>query len=266
MKNQKSKPETIQTIILCGGKGTRLREETEFKPKPMVEIGGLPILVHIMKIYAHYGFKNFILPLGYKADMIKEYFLERKYYESDFSLNTGSLNSVKFHSNNKPQENYNIIFSETGLETPHGERVMMVEKYIKGKTFMLTYGDGVSDVDINEVLRFHRAKHAIVTLTGVHPISRWGLVNADSDGIVTQFAQKPLLFDYTNGGFMVMEREFFKYLKKGDFIEDAIMRMIPEKKVALYQHEGFWYGMDTYRDVEVLNEMWQKNPKWKIWK
>ncbi len=244
-----------------------MREETEFKPKPMVEIGGLPILAHIMKIYSHFGFNDFILPLGYKGEMIKEYFLRKKYFNSDFAFNTMGTDVVEFYDREELQnDNFNIIFSETGLETPHGERLMKVKKYIKGDTFMVTYGDGVADIDIKALLEFHRKKKAVITITGVHPNSRWGLVNADKTGTVTSFAQKPLLFDYVNGGFMVVQKEFFNYLKQGDFIEDAFARVIPKKKVALYKHEGFWYGMDTYRDYEILNDLWVKNPKWKVWK
>lgn len=256
----------IPTIILCGGMGTRLKEETEFKPKPMVEIGGKPILWHIMKIYAHYGFRDFVLALGYKGDYIRDYFLKQKYYEADFSFNTGGVRNINFLSNGQlEKENFNIIFAETGLETPHGERVLMLEKYIKGDLFMVTYGDGVADIDIDKLIAFHKEKGKIATITGVHPTSKWGLINADENDLITTLDQKPMLYDYVNGGFMVFDKKFFRFLNEGDMIEDALLRLIPQKELAMYKHQGFWYGMDTYRDFLVLNELWGKDPKWKIW-
>jgi len=256
----------IPTIILCGGMGTRLKEETEFKPKPMVEIGGRPILWHIMKIYAHYGHRDFILALGYKGDNIKDYFLKQKYYEADFFLNTGEEKDISILKNGAlEKENFNIIFAETGLETLPGERVLLLKNYIKSDLFMATYGDGVADIDINKLIEFHKEKGKIATITGVHPTSRWGLVKIDNNDLITQFAEKPLLYDYVNGGFMIFRKEFFDFLKPGDMVEDALKRLISQKQVALYKHEGFWYGMDTYRDYLFLNKLWKEDPKWKIW-
>ena len=263
-----SQKNTIPVVILCGGMGTRLKEETEFKPKPMVEIGGRPILWHIMKIYAHYGFYDFVLALGYKGDSIRDYFLKHRYYESDFAVETGGLRKIEFLSNGKlEQDNFRIIFAETGLETPHGERVLILQKYLKDSDlFMVTYGDGVADINIETLVAFHKAHGKIATITGVHPISRWGLVNANEDGTVTTLDQKPMLYDYVNGGFMVFDKRFFEFLKPGDMIEDSLARLIPQQQLALFKHEGFWYGMDTYRDFLVLNELWAKDPKWKVWK
>lgn len=256
----------IKTIILCGGTGTRLKEETEFKPKPMVEIGGKPILWHIMKIYAHFGYQDFILALGYKGSHIKDYFLRQKYYTCDFSFNPAEGKIANFLKNGGEENNFDIIFAETGLKTPHGERVLKLKDYIKDDIFMVTYGDGVSDLDIQKLVEFHKNHGKIATITGVHPAnSRWGLANAGPDNMVTEFAQKPMLYDYVNGGFMVFNKEFFNFLQPGDMIEDALARLIPQKQLALYKHEGFWYGMDTYRDFLELNELWEKDPKWKIW-
>lgn len=242
----------------------RLQEETEFKPKPMVEIGGKPILWHIMKIYSHHGHRDFILALGHKGDYIKDFFLKQKYYESDFLLNTHKGEVIDFLAA-KQKDDFNITFANTGLETPHGERVLMLKEYIKGDLFMVTYGDGVANIDINKLIEFHKKKGVMATVTGVHPTSRWGLINTDKDDVVTEFAQKPLLFDYVNGGFMVFNKEFLNYVKRGDMIEDAIMRLIPDKQVALYKHEGFWFGMDTYKDFLTLNKLWEEDPKWKMW-
>ena len=247
--------------------GTRLREETEFKPKPMVEIGGKPILWHIMKIYAHYGYRDFVLALGYKGDYIKDYFLKQKYYESDFCLNTkdGEISNL-IPNNNFEKDEFNVIFADTGLETPHGERVLRLKKYINEDLFMVTYGDGVADIDINKLVEFHKNKGTVATLTGVNPVSRWGLLNIDENDLITDFAQKPTLYEgYVNGGFMVFKKEFFDFLKPGDMIEDAFPRLVSQKQLAVYKHQGFWYGMDTYREYLKLNELWEKSPQWKIW-
>lgn len=243
----------------------RLKEETEFKPKPMVEIGGRPILWHIMKIYEHHGFRDFVLALGYKGDYVKDYFLKQKYYDSDLEIHTGGEKDIRFLSNGKEQEDFHIICADTGLETPHGERVLMLKQYIESDLFMVTYGDGVADIDIAKLIAFHKEHGKIATITGVHPTSKWGLVNANDQGVVTTLDQKPMLYDYVNGGFMVFDKRFFEYLKSGDMIEDALVRLIPEQQLAMYKHEGFWYGMDTYKDLLALNEFWEKGPEWKLW-
>ena len=264
MENNNQK---IKTIILCGGTGTRLKEETEFKPKPMVEIGGAPILWHIMKIYNHYKYSDFILALGYKGNIIKDHFLKQKHYTSDIAINTKDGKVVTF-DNDTPEnsaDDFNIIFSDTGLDTPHGERVLKLKKYIQEDIFMVTYGDGISDIDINKLIEFHKSHGKLATITGVHPVSKWGLVNADQQNFVIEFAQKPMLYDYVSGGFMVFNKEFFNYIKEGDMIEDALARLIPEKQLMIYKHEGFWYGMDTYKDFLFLNALWEKDPKWKVW-
>lgn len=245
----------------------RLREETEFKPKPMVEIGGKPILWHIMKIYAHYGYKDFILALGHRGNYIKDYFLQQKYYTSDFSLNLKTQQMPRILSNEDPKrDDFNIIFADTGLETPHGERVLKLKKYINNDLFMATYGDGVADINIDKLIEFHKEHGLIATITGAHPISRWGMIAVNASNLITQYDQKPSLYDYVNGGFMVFNKKIFKFLKPGDNIEDTFPRLISQKQLALYRHEGFWYGMDTYRDFLFLNKLWEEDPKWKIWK
>src|SRR3989338_4129434 len=254
----------IKTIILCGGTGTRLREETEFKPKPMVEIGDKPILWHIMKIYNHYGFNDFVLALGYKSNYIKDYFLNQRHHTGDFSFNLAEGKVTNFFDKKEAQDNFNITFAETGLETPHGERVLKIKPHINEDIFMVTYGDGIANIDIGALVAFHKSHGKIATITGVHPESRWGLINADANNLITEFAQKPMLYDYINGGFMVFNKEMFDYIKPGDMIEDAAMRLIPQKQLALYKHEGFWYGMDTHKDFLHLNKLWEKDPKWKI--
>jgi len=256
----------IKTIILCGGTGTRLREETEFKPKPMVEIGDKPILWHIMKIYNHYGFNDFVLALGYKSNYIKDYFLNQRHHTGDFSFNLAEGKVTNFFDKKEAQDNFNITFAETGLETPHGERVLKIKPHINEDIFMVTYGDGIANIDIGALVAFHKSHGKIATITGVHPESRWGLINADANNLITEFAQKPMLYDYINGGFMVLNKEFFDYVKPGEMIEDALMKLIPKKQLAMYKHEGFWYGMDTHKDFLYLNQLWEKDPQWKIWK
>lgn len=256
----------MKTIILCGGMGTRLREETEFKPKPMAQIGGMPILRHIMKIYSRYGFNDFVLALGYKSDVIKDYFIKSKYYASDFSFSNKDGKIMDFLSGNGEEtEDFNIVFAETGLETPHGERILKLKPYISEDCFMVTYGDGVSDIDISKLVEFHKSHGKIATITGVHPVSKWGLVNVDENNLITNFAQKPALYDYVNGGFMVLNKEFFDYLKPGDMVEDGLRRLIPKKQLVSYKHEGFWYGMDTYADFLHLNKLWESEAPWAVW-
>ena len=264
MENETAKLR-IQTIVLCGGIGTRLREETEFKPKPMVEVGDKPILWHIMKIYSHYGYSDFILALGYKGNTIKDYFLKEKQHTHDFSFNVNEGKVTNFFRNGTTEDNFNIIFGETGLETPHGERVLKLKKYITEDIFMVTYGDGVADIDIEKLIAFHKSHERIATITGVHPVSRWGLVNTDQDQLVTEFAEKPMLHDYVNGGFMVFNKEFFKYLKPREMIEESLVRLILDKELSVYIHDGFWSAMDTYQDVEEMNKQWKKDPLWRVW-
>ena len=241
---QSSGNSEIPVVIFCGGKGTRLREETEFKPKPMVTVGGFPMLLHIMKIYSHYGFKKFILCIGYKGEMIREYFNNPEFRASGFE----------------------ITFLDTGEETLTGERLMLSEKHISGPEFMVTYGDGVANIDLNQLLAFHRDSGAVGTITGVHPTSKYGLVAVDGSNRITSFDQKPRLHDYINGGFMVFKKDFFSLLKPGMMIEDVFSSLVKEKQLALYKHEDFWHCMDTYKDYEDLNHLWKVNPRWRIWK
>ena len=173
---------------------------------------------------------------------------------------------TNFFDKKEAQDNFNITFAETGLETPHGERVLKIKPHINEDIFMVTYGDGIANIDIGALVAFHKSHGKIATITGVHPESRWGLINADANNLITEFAQKPMLYDYINGGFMVLNKEFFDYVKPGEMIEDALMKLIPKKQLAMYKHEGFWYGMDTHKDFLYLNQLWEKDPQWKIWK
>lgn len=231
----------MKTIILCGGMGTRMKEETEFKPKPLVGVGNQPILWHIMKLYQHHGFNKFILALGYKGDMIREYFAKTPH---DFAVN----------------------LIDTGLESLTGERMHRVKHLIGGDEFMVTYGDGVSDIDVKKLVEFHRAQGTIGTIAGVHPHSKYGLIVSDKEtNLVTGFSQKPLLHDFVNGGFMVFNKNAFDYFDRGNIMEDAFPKLARDKQLSVYEHKGFWKAMDTYREMEELNELWNTTKPWAVW-
>lgn len=258
----------MKTIILCGGIGYRLKEETEFKPKPMVLIGGKPILWHIMKIYSHYGYNEFIIALGYKGDYIKDYFLNQKYFQYDFTLST-KTGYVRLHRERSDGkiDDFKITFVDTGLETLPGERILRVKDYIpEGEDFMVTYGDGVGDINIAKLTAFHKNAKTIGTIAGVYPVSKYGIMSKDDQGVVLDFVEKPQSRDWTNGGFMVFKYNFFDYLRPGELEHPALKRLIAKRQLSLYIHKGFWRSMDTYSDVEKLNEYWRTDPKWKIWR
>lgn len=256
----------IPVVIFCGGQGSRMKEETEFRPKPMVSLGGRPILWHIMKIYSHYGFNKFIIALGYKGDYIKDYFLNQEYFENDFNLKTKTGKKILHKNNRRKKDDFDITFVNTGVDTLTGERLLRVKKYLDNNTFMVTYGDGVSNININELLKFHRLKKLMGTITGVHPKSKWGLIVSDKESLVRKFQQKPKLNQYVNGGFMVFRKEFLKYLKPRQTIEEALEDLIHDKQLSVYIHEGYWSAMDTYQDVEEMNKQWKKDPAWKVWR
>jgi len=252
----------MKTIILCGGRGTRLKEETEFKPKPMVLIGNRPIIWHIMKIYAYYGYNEFVLALGYKGDMIKDYFLNNKTFSNDFKLDTAT-NEIIFFDNKS--DNFKITFADTGLESLTGERILRSKKYIEDDEFMVTYGDGVADINIKKLVDFHREQRTKGTITGVRPYSKYGLVRMDKEEkLVEGFDQKPLLYDYASGGFMIFNREVFDYLDNGP-MENAFFKLVKEKQLSVYKHDGFWRGMDTFLEMEELNKLWSVEKPWAVW-
>lgn len=258
----------MKVIILCGGTGTRLKEETEFKPKPMVYIGNKPILWHIMKIYSSYGYNEFILALGYKADYIKDFFLNQKAFTSDFQLNTRNHHSKFYLDEREEIDSFKITFVDTGLETLPGERILRCKKYIseRDKYFMVTYGDGVSDVNIDTLIKFHKKQKTMGTITGVHPRSKFGLVKIGKNNSVDYFQEKPVLSDWVNGGYMVFDKRFFDYLRPGETEHPALKRLAKKRQLSLYKHSGFWFAVDTNKELEDLNTLWNsQNPPWKIW-
>jgi glucose-1-phosphate cytidylyltransferase len=269
MSLQRTPPEKMPVVILCGGMGRRLHEETERLPKPLIEIGDKPILWHIMKIYSEHGFRRFILCLGYKSWLIKEFFLRYREVVSDFTLemNTGE-HQPTFHDSGG-QEDWEVTCAETGLLTHTGGRLWRVRDYIDTETFGFTYGDGIGRVDIGAVLDFHYEQGRIGTVTGVHPPSRYGEMRVDGPRAI-EFAEKPLVEGFVSGGFFFFQREFFEYLNDDPslwFEQSPLEDLARDGELAVYRHHDYWLGMDTYRDLTELNELWASGEApWKVWK
>jgi glucose-1-phosphate cytidylyltransferase len=258
----------MKVIILCGGRGARLKEETEFRPKPLVEIGGKPVLWHIMKIYAHYGFTDFILCLGYKGNMIKEYFLNYEAMNNDFTLRLGNHNKIQFHSNHR-EKDWNVTLVNTGEEAQTGARIKRAAKYIDGDLFMLTYGDGVANINIKKLAEFHKQHNKIGTITGVHPSSRFGELDIKHKRVI-EFSEKPQIKEgLISGGFFVFNKKFIDYLKEDDdcYLEkEPLEKLAADGELMAYTHDGFWQSVDTYRELELLNNLWRnRNSPWKVW-
>lgn len=257
----------MKVVILAGGRGSRLSEETNIKPKPMVEIGGAPILWHIMKIYSHYGYNDFVICCGYKGELIKQYFTDYRFRTSDITVNMRD-DSVKIHQN--VIEPWNVTLADTGLDTNTAGRIMQVRKYLDGEPFMLTYGDGVSDVDINKVVEFHNKNKKIVTITAAKPAGRWGAIQiSEKEGVVETFQEKDKMNEaWVNSGFAVFEQSVFQYLKNEEeqLEKEPYDRLVAEKQIDAYKHYGFWHAMDTVNDRAVLEKYWKSgNAPWKVW-
>jgi len=255
----------LKSVILAGGLGTRLAEETTVKPKPMVEVGEHPLLWHLMKHYSHYGFKEFVFALGYKGEVIKRYFLDYYHLKKSMTIDL-SRGHVEVHE--EQCEDWLVHLFDTGLDTLTGTRVKRLEPWLSDGTFMATYGDGVSDIDLHELLRFHRSHGRIATVTAVRPPARFGGLTFEGD-LVTQFIEKPQIGEgWINGGFLVLEPSIFKYLE-GDNISlesDALERLAADGQLVAYRHAGFWQCMDTLRDKRLLESLWQEGrAPWKVW-
>jgi glucose-1-phosphate cytidylyltransferase len=258
----------MKVVILAGGMGTRISEESHLKPKPMIEIGGKPIIWHIMKIYEHHGFNDFIVCCGYKGNVIKEYFINYFLYNSDISVEVGN-NKIDVHYSNA--ESFKVTLVDTGLETNTAGRIKRIEKYVKGETFMLTYGDGVANVNIKELINFHKKNNKLATLTSIQLPGRFGNIQSNEEGVVEKFQEKP---DgdgvWINGGFFVLEPGIFEYLKDDmDAIQwetDPLVKIANDKQLASYKHKGFWKCMDALRDKVELEHLWEtNNAAWKVW-
>jgi len=261
--------ENMKVVILCGGAGTRLREETEFRPKPMVNIGPYPILWHIMKYYSQFGFKEFVLALGYKGDMIKNYFCHYELMNNDVTIELGQPEKTCIHYAHD-EAGWKITLADTGEKSLKGARLKKVEKYIVGDTFMMTYGDGIADVDIGKLLAFHKAHGKLATVTGINIASRFGELKIDGDSVET-FSEKPQDGKgFINGGFFVFSRKILDYLTTDDLCDlevGPLEQIAGEGQLMVYKHRGFWACMDTLRDMEYLNRLWDNGmARWKIWK
>ena len=261
--------ENMKVVILCGGAGTRLREETEFRPKPMVNIGPYPILWHIMKYYSQFGCKEFVLALGYKGDMIKNYFCHYELMNNDVTIELGQPEKTCIHYAHD-EAGWKITLADTGEKSLKGARLKKVEKYIVGDTFMMTYGDGIADVDIGKLLAFHQAHGKMATVTGINIASRFGELKIDGDSVET-FSEKPQDGKgFINGGFFVFSRKILDYLTTDDLCDlevGPLEQIAGEGQLMVYKHRGFWACMDTLRDMEYLNKIWNDGrARWKIWK
>lgn len=266
-----SDPPQIPVAILCGGKGTRLKEETEFRPKPMVMVGDRPMIWHIMKIYAHYGFTDFMLCLGYKGNMIREYFLNYDWHHNDILLELGQKRITTL-KNSHSEDNWRVWLIDTGPETLTGGRLKRLAPYLDQNGYSLflgTYGDGVCNVDISKLLEFHHSHGKLATMTAVRPPSRFGELNINQDNLITLFQEKPQTSEgWINGGFFVLDRQVLDLID-GDhtvFENEPLKTLAAQQQLAVYKHDGFWQCMDTYRELELLNHLYQSNQAlWKVW-
>jgi len=257
----------MKVILLAGGLGTRLAEETVLKPKPMVEVGGMPILWHIMKIYSTYGYHDFAVALGYKGDVIKEFFMNYKLHKSDMVVN---LRSGNLSYQNDLSEDWNVGLHDTGDNSLTGGRLLRLKKLFNpGDTFMLTYGDGVANINIDELVKFHKAHGKIATLTAVRPPARFGSIIMDDNGLIQEFKEKPQIGEgWINGGFFVFNYEVFDYLENDQTIleREPLENLCKDGQLLAYQHSDFWQCMDTIRDRDYLNNIWQEaKAPWKKW-
>ncbi len=255
----------MKIVLLAGGLGTRLREETEHRPKPMIEVGGKPVLWHIMKNFSSFGLKEFIVCTGYRGEVIKDYFLNYEARMNDFTAHLGASSQIEYHGGHD-ESDWKVTVADTGATTMTGGRVKRVGKYIDGR-FMVTYGDGLADVDIAALLKFHEAHGKLATVTTIRPLSRFGVMDLSHDGQVKQFREKPQTDDFVNAGFFVFEPKVLDYLDDECVLEQApLERLARDGQLMAYKHEGFWQPMDTYREFTMLNEMWDSgSAPWKVW-
>ena len=257
----------MKVVILCGGQGTRLREETEYRPKPLVEVGGRPILWHIMKSYAHHGLRDFTLCLGYRGNMIKEYFLNYEAMNNDFTISLGQESKLHFNGAHEEQD-FRVTLADTGQETMTGGRIKRIRNYIDGDTFLVTYGDGLADIDITALLAFHKSHGKIGTITTVRPQSRFGILDTTDDGKVQRFSEKPQVDGWASAGFLVFNRALFNYIDTDDCVleREPLEKLAVEGQLMAYRHHGFFFAMDTYREYLHLNELWNSGKApWRVW-
>jgi len=256
----------MKAVLLAGGLGTRMREETEFRPKPMVEVGGRPVLWHIMKLLGQQGLKEFVVCSGYKSEYIKNYFWNYSAMNQDFTIRLGDQSSASYHGEHD-ESDWAVTVADTGATTMTGGRVKRVQNHIGNETFLCTYGDGIADIDLEALLAFHRSHGRLATVTSVHPTSRFGVLEIDDDGIVSRFKEKPQVEGWINIGYFIFEPGVFDYLDENSVLEqDPLHRLAEDGQLAAYRHEGFWQPMDTYREALLLNELWESGEApWRNW-
>ena len=256
----------MRAVILAGGLGTRLREETEFRPKPMIEVGGKPILWHIMKLFAHHAVEQFVIPIGYRGDVIRDYFLNYEARTNDFTVRLGRTHDIEYH-NSHLESGWEVTVVDTGADTPKGGRVRRVRQFLDEERFMVTYGDGLADVDLGKLIAYHESHGRLATMTTVRPISRFGVVEIEPDGTVAQFREKPKTEDSVNAGFFVFEPGVFDYLADDTELErEPLEALARDRELMAYAHHGFFQPMDTYRELTLLNELWSTGrAPWKVW-
>ncbi len=262
----------MKTVILCGGRGTRLGEHGAQVPKALIEIGGRPLLWHLLKLYAAHGLNDFVLCLGYLGDSIKRYFVERHWLDHDFTLELGATGEAQLVKNERgherSQDDWRIAFVDTGQDTNTGGRIKRIQNYIgDDETFCVTYGDGLASVDLPALLAFHRAHGKLATLTAVHPRSSFGILKLGEQNAVTEFEEKPVLREWINGGFFVFKRGIFDYLDDDSVLErEPLERLARAGELIAYPHTGFWKCLDTYKDNVEFNQLWDEGQaEWKVW-
>lgn len=258
----------MKAVILCGGLGTRLREETEFRPKPLVEIGGRPILWHIMKVLGHQRIRDFVLCLGYKGNLIKEFFLNYEAMTNDVEVQLGAKYAVRYLGEHEEQD-WTVRCIETGATSGTGGRVAKIQRHVAGERFMVTYGDGLTNIDVAKLLEFHTSHKRLATVTTVRVPGRFGVIESSAEGAVQRFREKPTEDAYISAGFFLFEPGMFDYLQPNDehmLEREPLERMVRDGQLMAYRHEGDFYPMDTYRDHVALNELWASGKApWKIW-
>lgn len=256
----------MKAVLLAGGLGTRMREETEFRPKPMVEVGGRPVLWHIMKVLGAQGITDFVICSGYKSEFIKNYFYNYGASNLDFTIRLGDQSSTVFHGSHD-EFDWTVTVVDTGASTMTGGRIKRIQKYVQDEPFLCTYGDGIADINIPQLAAFHKEHGKFATMTTTQPTSRFGVVDVDEDSTVLHFREKPKVNDWINIGYFMFGPEIFNYLESDSVLEEEpLRRLASDSQLAAFQHLGFWQPMDTYRESQLLNEIWDSGKApWKIW-
>jgi len=257
----------MKVVLLAGGQGTRIREESEYRPKPMVEIGNRPILWHIMKTFSHYGHKDFIICAGYKGSMIKDYFLNLNPNIMDFTIDFSSSKKDPVFHGKSEKIDWKVTVVDTGVETQTGGRINAIKNFIEDEPFFVTYGDGLADINLTKLENFHREHGKIGTVTAIKPLSRFGIMEIDEKSNVKYFREKPLIEDWVNGGFFIFQPEIFNYLNEKSILEkEPLINLAHDSELKAFKHEGFWQPMDTFRESQMLQKMWDEGEApWKVW-